>query len=171
LVQPADEAVVERVVEHVFDRGRVLLLRFDQLRPEAPAEDVVASSVALVEGPRVAAVQVAHAVREVRFRRLDDQVVVVAHQAADVDPPLVPLHDPVEDLEEDDAVAVVQHDRCVVVAARRDVVKRAGCEVSPWAGHRPDGSPDEVRRPRLRHFRHRSGVAPSRARHRTGHGG
>jgi hypothetical protein len=39
---------------------------------------VVLSPVTLVEGARVLAVEVAHAVREVRERGLDDQVVVVA---------------------------------------------------------------------------------------------
>jgi phosphohistidine swiveling domain-containing protein len=128
--------MVERVVDDVFECGFVLLLRFDQLRPEAPAEDVVAAAVAFVEGARVGAVQVAHAVGEVRARRLDDQVVVVPQQAADVGPPVVAaLHAP-QDVHEDDAVPVVQHDRSLVVAARRDVVVRAGGEVAMWATHR-----------------------------------
>jgi len=128
--------VVERVVDDVFERGFVLLLRFDQLCPEASAKDMVAAAVPFVEGARVGAVQVAHAVREVRDRRLDDQVVVVPQQAADMGPPVVAaLHAP-QDVHEDHAVPVVQHDRSLVVTARRDVVVRAGGEVSMWATHR-----------------------------------
>jgi hypothetical protein len=156
--------VVEGIVEDVLDRGRVLLLRFDQLRPEAPAEDVVAPSVALVEGACVAAVEVAHTVREVGLRRFNDQVVVVAHQAADMDPPLVALHDAVEDVEEDDAVEVVQHDRRVVVAARADVVEGAGGEVTARARH----SPTLPLGRRVSGALHTLGAGPQRPRHVPG---
>jgi hypothetical protein len=48
--------VVERVLDDVFERRFVLLLRFDQLGPEASAKDVVAAAVPFVEGARVGAV-------------------------------------------------------------------------------------------------------------------
>ena len=70
--------MVDRVVEDVLQRLRVLLFRLDHAGPEPFAEDVVASAVTLVEGAGVLAVEVAHAVGEVRERRLDDEVVVVA---------------------------------------------------------------------------------------------
>jgi len=140
LVGAADEAVVERVVEDVFEGGRVLLLGLDQLRPEAAAEDVVAAAVPLVEGTRVGAVEVAHPVGEVRDGGLDDQVVVVAHQAAHVNTPAVAALDAPEDVDEDDAVAVFQNDGRLVVAACRYVVVRAGGQVAGWAGHVTDGS-------------------------------
>jgi hypothetical protein len=54
--------VVEGIVEDVLEGVRVLLLRLDQPRPEAAAEDVIAAAVALVEGSGVGTVQVAHAV-------------------------------------------------------------------------------------------------------------
>jgi hypothetical protein len=128
--------VVERILDDVFERGFVLLLRFDQLGPEASAKDVVAAAVPFVEGARVGAVQVAHAIGEVRDRRFDNQVVVVPHQAADMGAPAVPaLHAP-KDVHEDHPVPVVQHDRSLVVAARRDVVIRAGGEVAMRATHR-----------------------------------
>ena len=128
--------MVDRVVDHVVERIGVLLLGFDQLRPETPPEDVVLGAMALVEGTGVGAVQVTHAIREVRRRRLDDEVIVVAHQAPDVDAPLVAVADAVQDVEEDDPVGVVEDDRVTVVAARCDVVVRAGCEVASCAGHR-----------------------------------
>ena len=127
--------MVERVVDDVFERGLVLLLRFDQLRPEAAAKDMVAAAMALVEGSRVDAVQVSHAVREVRDGRLDDEVVVVPQQAADMNAPVVAaLHTP-QDVHEDHAVPVVQHDGSLVVAARCDVVVGAGGEVAMRATH------------------------------------
>jgi hypothetical protein len=58
--------VVEGIVEDVVERVGVLLLRLDQLGPEAAAEDMIAAAVPLVEGPRIGSVQVPHAVGEVR---------------------------------------------------------------------------------------------------------
>jgi hypothetical protein len=135
LLQAPDEAVVERVVEDVFDRVGVLLLRLDQFRPEAPAENVVVAPVALVEGAGVAAVEIAHPVGEVRKRGLDDHVVVVAHQATDVDAPFVAVHDAVEDVEKERAVVVVPDDRRVKVPTRHDVIEGPGGEVTAWAAH------------------------------------
>jgi hypothetical protein len=160
--------VVDGVLEDVLDGVVVLLLRFDQLRPEAPAEDVVAASVALVEAPGVAAVEVAHAIGEVRHRRLDDQVIVVAEEAAHVDAPAVPPRDPPQDVEEEDSVPVVQHDRRLVIAARREVVVRAGGKVTAFSAHPRDGSGGRRFQWTPRTICHRSAAAPSRARHRTG---
>jgi hypothetical protein len=85
--------VIERVVDDVLDRVVVLLLGLDHPRPEALAEDVVLGAVPCVEGFGVLAVEVAHPVREVGGGRLDEQVVVVAHEAPDVEAPAVPpLH-------------------------------------------------------------------------------
>jgi hypothetical protein len=118
--------VVDGVPDDVLDGCVVLLLALDQLRPVAAAEDVVHAPPALVEGSGVAAVQVAHALVEVRLRRLDEEVVVVPHQAAHVHLPPVAALDPAEDVEEDDAVVVVDDDRRMVVPAGHDVVRAAG---------------------------------------------
>jgi hypothetical protein len=64
--------MIHRVVEDVLEGRVVLLLGFDHPRPESLAEDVVLAPVALVERPCVLAVEVAHAIREVREGRLDD---------------------------------------------------------------------------------------------------
>jgi hypothetical protein len=137
LFEPADEPVVKGIVDDVLDRRLVLIVRLDHLRPVAAAEDVILPLVAFVEGPGVAAVQVTHPVGEVRQRCLDEQVVVVTHQAAHVSAPAVAPFDSAQDVEEDDPVSIVQHDRRVVVAADPDVVERAGFEVTEGASHRP----------------------------------
>ena len=122
---------MDDVVEGLF----VLLLRFDHLGPVAPAEDVILAPVALVEGAGVAAVQVAHALVEVRGRCLDDEVVVVAEQALRVHPPAVAAHDSAEQVEEDEAVVAVDDDRRVIVPARDDVVESAVLERPQRASH------------------------------------
>jgi hypothetical protein len=126
---------MDGVVEDVLVGVRVLLLGLDQDRVEAASEHVVAAPVALVEGARVGAVQVAHAVGEVRRRRLDDEVVVVSHQAANVDAPAVTPFDAPENVGPDDPVPVVEDDRELVVPACRDVVDRAGREVAAGTAH------------------------------------
>jgi hypothetical protein len=106
---------MDRVVEDVVERVVVLLFGLDHLGPEATAEDVVPAAMPLVEGSCVLAVQVAHAVGEVRQRRLDDEVVVVAEQAAGMQPPAVAAADAPQDLDEDSAIPVVYEDRRFVV--------------------------------------------------------
>jgi hypothetical protein len=127
--------VVDGVVDDVLERVLVLLLGLDHPGVEPASEDVVAPVVALVEGPGVATVQVADPLGEIGLRCLDDQVVVVAHQAADVGPPAVAALDPAQDSEEDGAVAVLEEDRREVVPARGDVVLRPGGEVAAWTTH------------------------------------
>jgi hypothetical protein len=94
---------------------------------------VVDPPVPVIEGARVAAVQVAHAFVEVRLRRLDDQVEVIAHQTADVDLPLVTARDAAEQVNEEHPVLVVEDDRSVVVAACDDVVDGTGFEMAQRA--------------------------------------
>jgi hypothetical protein len=127
--------MVDWVVDDVLERVRVLLLGFDHLGAEAAPEDVVAAAVALVEGASVTAVQVAHPVREVRLGRLHEQVVVVAHEAAHVRAPPVAAFDAAQNVDEEDAVVVLEEDRREVIPARRYVVLGPGCEIAAWAAH------------------------------------
>jgi hypothetical protein len=96
---------------------------------------VILVPVPFVEGTRVLAVQVAHAVREVRERGLDEQVVMVAEETARVQPPAVASADALQDADEDRAVGIVQEDRRVVVPLRADVVVRAGLGVAKRSSH------------------------------------
>jgi hypothetical protein len=132
--------VVSRVVDDVGDGLLVLLLGFDQPRPEAATEDVVAATVPLVEGACVGAVQVSHAVREVGGGSLEDEVVVVPHQALHVQAPAIPALDAPEDVEENASVLPVENDRRAVVALRPDVVMSSGGEVTARATHTGDGN-------------------------------
>src|SRR3954451_16100160 len=136
--EPTGEAVVHGVVEDVVEGVVVLLLGFDHPRPEALPEDVVDAAMALVEGPRVLAVEVAHAVGEIREGRLDHEVVVVPEQAARVESPAVAPPHALQDLDEDGAIPVVEEDRVVVVPLGTDVVVRAGGEVAERTSHRGD---------------------------------
>ncbi len=160
--------MVGRIVDDVFQGRLVLLLRLDELRPVAAAEEMVLPAVFLVEGARVAAVQVPHARVEVRGRGFDDQVVVVPHQAPCVQAPAVAPLDASQEVEEDDAVFAVEHDRRAVVPAGDDVVVGPGYERSVWSSHAGDRSPaPRPIRPACA-FCLASGAVQSRARHETG---
>jgi len=128
------------------------------------AEDVILPFVPLVEGAGVAAVQVPHPVGEVRQRSLDKEVVVVSHQAAHVSAPAVAPFDAAQDVEEDDPVSVVQHDRRVVVAADPDVVIGTGGEVTVGPTHLPKVALRKPLSPRCDGFAPR----PTRSRHVPG---
>jgi hypothetical protein len=160
--------VVERVVDDVLDRVAVLLLGLDHPRPEPLAEDMVLAAVARVEGLRVLAVQVAHAVGQVRLRRLDEQVVVVAHETADVKAPAIPSLDAPQDVDEDSAILGVAEDRRVVVPFRADVVVRAGGEITLWPSHAADGSPAGERKRTPAMVWRSVATFPSRARQSPG---
>jgi hypothetical protein len=125
------------VVEDVLQGRAVLLFGLDHAGPEAAAEDVIPPAVSFVEGAGVLSVQVAHALREVRERGLDEQVVVVAEETARVQPPAVALADAVQDLDEDRAIGIVQKDRRVVVPLRADVVVPAGLGMAKRSSHAP----------------------------------
>jgi hypothetical protein len=129
--------VVERIVHDVVDRRSVLLVRLDQLRPVAAAEDVVLPSVAFVEGAGVGAVQIPHSVGEVRQWSLDEQVVVVAHQAVGQALPRELGGRPRQQPLEDAVIGRVAEDPIAVVAACRDVMYSAR-ELAAWrACHGP----------------------------------
>jgi hypothetical protein len=65
----------------------VVVLVVDDAACEAVAEEVAVTAVTRVEPSRVASVQELHALRELLPRRLDEEVVVRAHEAESVDLP------------------------------------------------------------------------------------
>ena len=93
---------------------------------EAGLEDVADPRVASVEALCVDAVQLSHPEREVGERRLEEQVVVVAHQAVGQAAPAEALHDLDQQFEERLSVDLVVVDRRARVPARGYVIDPAG---------------------------------------------
>jgi hypothetical protein len=164
LIEPAGEPVVEGVIHDVVDRGLVLILRLDHFRPVAAAEDVVLPLVTFVEGAGIGAVQIPHPIGEVWQWGLDQEVVVVSHQTAHVSEPAVAPFDPAQDVEEDDPVSIVEHDRSVVVAPDPDVVVGTRGEVTVGPSHLPKVALRKAPGPRRDAFAPR----PTRSRHVPG---
>jgi len=76
---------------------------------------VVAAAVLRVEGPGVLAVEVAHTEVEIRFRCLEDQVVMRPHEAVRMDPPAVAARDGAEQMEKEAAVVVLAEEEGAAV--------------------------------------------------------
>jgi hypothetical protein len=138
-----DEAGGDGILQDVRQRRLEMLVVLDQFRGETLAEDVVAAAVEGVERARVLPVEVAHAGGEVRLACLDDEVVMIAHQAPGMEAPPIALDDAPQLVQEDASVVVVQEAELLVVAAGRDVVPRARGEVAAASGHWSEGSGGE----------------------------
>src|SRR5947208_8599502 len=72
---------------------------------------------------------------ELVSERLDDDVIVIRHQAEDVDKPVVPHNDVCEEREKETAVVVGSEDRRSLDAARSDMVGAVGEDVARKAAH------------------------------------
>jgi hypothetical protein len=134
------EARPDRVPADVLARVAEVLLGVDHPRGVPIPEEVSPAAVAGVEPLRVHAVQALHPERQLRDGRLDDEVVVVRHQAERVEPPAEPLGALGEQAEEGDPVEVVAEDRGLVDAVGRDVEDPVGELHTQDARHPCDGS-------------------------------
>ena len=122
-------------MEDVLDGPGEVVFVLDEPGREALAEQVAPALVAAVERLRVDAVQALHSGGEVLELRLDDEVVVVRHQAEDVDSPVVAVDDGREQAQEEAALIVVQEDRRARYSPRCDVVDPERGELVSRATH------------------------------------
>ena len=117
-----------------------MLFALDHEAVEAVAEEVAGSGVFFVEPLRVAAVEELHPGSEVGAGALEDEVVVVPHQAEGVHRPAVAADRELEQAEKEPAVEVVEVDQAAVDAAGRDVEEAVRQQAPRNAWHAPDGS-------------------------------
>ena len=73
--------------------------------------------------------------RQIRVRRLNEQVIVVRHQTIPVTEPPVALNNLAENLEEFLAVMIREEDRIQRIATACDVIDRAFKFESQWSCH------------------------------------
>jgi rod shape-determining protein MreB len=119
----------------------------DELVEESALEQVSLEAVPVIERLRIPAVQQLHSGRNVAVRGLDEEVVMVRHQAVRVQPPLEPPHDVVDEEHEQDAVAIGEDDSLPAVAPRSDVVEGARELSAVAAGHHPRVGTASPRKP------------------------
>ncbi|HVM17069.1 MAG TPA: hypothetical protein VM290_05770 [Gaiellaceae bacterium] len=116
---------------HVPDDGEQLPVVLDEVRPEAALEDVSAAPVPPVEALRVDGVQPLHPGRDVRERRVHDQVDVRGHEAVRDALPAAAVDDVVEQPVEDVAVRLAAEEDLAEPGVDAEVVRRAG-ELGAW---------------------------------------
>jgi hypothetical protein len=80
----------------------------------------------LIEGHRIASIQVMHELREVRTRRVNDEVEMVRHQDVAQKLNVMELQRPLQEFEKRIAVEIVSEDGTPLISAGGDVVIRAG---------------------------------------------
>jgi hypothetical protein len=79
--------------------------------------------VSAIEPLRVNPVEKLHPARQVGVRRLDKEMVMIAHQAIRMADPAVPLNNITNDLKETRLIAVAEEDPVPRIAATGDVIK------------------------------------------------
>ena len=95
----------------------------------------------LVELLCVPSVQVLNAQGQLRARRLEHEVVVVAHEAEGVDAPGMPRDGRGKDVEKRSPVVAVTVDRTPSDTARGDVEETVRKQRAQGTRHAPDGTP------------------------------
>lgn len=125
---------VEHDVAGQLEQMRVAL---DQLVVKAALEEVSTVVVAPVESFRIHAVQPVHTTRDVCLRRLDQQVIVIRHQAIRMAHPSEEVDHLLNQLNEPEPVAGVDEDLLLAVSARCDVIRSAVSLKARRAGHLP----------------------------------
>jgi hypothetical protein len=119
----------------------------DHSRREAAGEEMPEAAMSFVERLRVAAVQTLEPPRELRLRRVQDDVVVRRHQAESVHRPPEPLRARAKEREEVPAVGVVDEDVAPSDAARHHVEVAVGKARAENAGHTPMKPPETAMHP------------------------
>jgi hypothetical protein len=123
-----------------------VLLGLDDPGSEAVAEEVAAAVVTAVERLGVDAVDALHAERQAPELGLDDEVVVVRHQAEHVHAPVVAANLRGEQGEEEPPLVVVQKDRAARDASRGHVVNASLRQFPTRSPHVADASAPECGR-------------------------
>src|SRR5581483_1389187 len=120
------QARADRVEHDVPTDLLQVSLSVHELSAIPPLEDVTGTLVPSIEPLCVHAVQLSHGGRQVALRRLEQQMVVVAHQTVRVTPDSIACHHGGQHDQERGAVGVVREDRLPIVAPRGNVIGPAG---------------------------------------------
>ncbi len=90
-----------------------------------------------IEVTRVAAVQILHARRQVRFGRLHEEMVMISHEGKGVQPPAVGFDCPPQPVEPFLPIYIIQDDMLSSVPTGHDVIDRARKFDSQRSCHAP----------------------------------
>ncbi len=115
-----------------FEKMAVFL---DENRLVPTLEQMARSLMTFIKKLSVNPVQLPHSQGEIAVRRLDQDVIVVAHQTIGMTEPIIPFVDMLKRVKEVDAVLVVSENGLLFIAAGREVINRAGVLYTEGASH------------------------------------
>lgn len=129
------QAGADRIERDVAKGFFELIIALDRGRAKPALEEMAVNGVAIVEFPRVSAVELMHSRGERLVLRFDHQVKVVRHQAVRDVAPTSEANDAIEQSDEQLPVKVVLVERLATVSARRDVERSSRGLKSRWSRH------------------------------------
>jgi hypothetical protein len=122
-----DQGGTNRIQDHVPRQFQQVAVLVHQDGLEAPLEDMADTHVAAVEALRVNPIDLAHSPRQGWSKRLEEQVIVIAHQAPCPDAPIESVRHAAEVCHEGRTILVVEENLLAGVAACHYVVQRTSC--------------------------------------------
>ena len=111
-----------RVQDDVPAHLKEMTVLLDQDRFVPSLEQVSGPAVPLVHELSIDAVQLPHTNRKITIRGLNEEMVMVCHEAVGMADPVVPLVDMLEGIQEVYAIIVSLEDGLLLISARRDVI-------------------------------------------------
>ena len=144
LVRATAEPSLNRIHRRVTERPEQLGLALLSHGPKSVLEQVRITLVPAVEPKRISTVERLHCTRKLTIASLQDEVIVVGHEAVRQALKLAVRDYSIEAIEEIDAVGVEGEDHLPVTAPRVHVIDGAGHEVAGRTSHACDG---RARRP------------------------
>jgi hypothetical protein len=139
----------DRIAVHVLESRVVVLLALDHPRGEPVAPEMAGPTMAAIEALGVDPVESLHPRREIRLRRIDDEVVVRSEQACEVHLPVEAHGAFGQERQKRHAILPVAEDVRTGNSARGDVVDPVGQERAKRTCHRGQGTdPSAPFRPR-----------------------
>jgi hypothetical protein len=115
-----------RIQHHIPAKCEQVGVFFDEDRGEPSQEEMPDPMMPTVVRLRVAAIELAHAEREIGLRRFNEQMIVVIHQTVGVAKPPVPIDDVGQQRQPLRPITVIVHDVLPGIAPTRDVVDGSG---------------------------------------------
>lgn len=120
-----DDSTADRIQNNISRKLQQVALSVNENGLEPSLKDVPGPVMSAVEALGVHPIQLSHPTGQIGVGSLDEQMVVVLHQAVGVTSPVESSNDVPENLQKGKPILVVEKDRLSRIPASRDVIHRA----------------------------------------------
>jgi len=120
-----DDSTADRIQNNIPHKLQQIALFVNENGLEPSLKDVPNPIMPTIEALGVHPVQMSHPTGQIGIGSLDEQMVVVLHQAVGVTSPVESSNDVPENLQKGEPILVVEKDRLSRIPASRDVIHRA----------------------------------------------